>query len=85
MIVVNCSVQHCKHIIKDGDGVSAFYLILPSSRCIVILVALLEQRITVDWHDRVGLMKLSEACSVVDDGRACLAANGEAPSVISGA
>lgn len=30
-------------------------------------------------------MKLSEACSVVDDGRACLAANGEAASVISGA
>lgn len=30
-------------------------------------------------------MKLSEACSVVDDGRAGLAANGEATSVISGA
>lgn len=85
MIVVKYSVRRRKHIIKDGDGVSAFYLLLPSSRCIVILVALLEQRRTVDWPGRVGLMKLSEACSVVDDGRACLAANGEAPSVISGA
>lgn len=30
-------------------------------------------------------MKLSEACGIVDDGRACLPANGEATSVISGA
>lgn len=31
------------------------------------------------------LMKSSEACSAVDDGRARLAANGQAASVISGA
>lgn len=35
MIVVKYSVWHRKHIITDGDGVSSFYLLLLSSRCIV--------------------------------------------------
>lgn len=33
--VVKYSVWHCKRMIKDEDCVSAFYLLLPSSRCIV--------------------------------------------------
>lgn len=32
---------------------------------------------------RIGLMKLSEACSIMADGRACQTANREAVSVIS--
>ena len=61
--------------------------------CVPLVVCQLYQRLLpvagraeysrVDLEGRIGLMKLSEACSTKADGRACQAANSEAASVIS--
>lgn len=71
------------HTTRHEAGLPCTHLVVCQLYQRLLPVAGRAEYSRVDLEGRIGLMKLSEACSTEADGRACQAANSEAASVIS--